>query len=573
MFLALIAGCKSTQLSNPHSGGTDLDYKTQKVFEKAYFEANKQKVLNNKEEALKGYMSALEINPKSHAAMYQCAKLLYQLEKFPEALSYAQQAVKTSPKYNHWYYGQLAQFYSKFGKYEQSADVFSEMVLYEPGERSNYTEGASQYYNAKKYDRAEALLRQMQTKFGIERESSTRLDFIYSATNQRNKAVEVMEQLSETYPDDLQFKGYLSETYMRAGLEKKAIVVLQEILEQDSSVGKAYFALYTIHNEAGRDEQAMLYLKHAFTTDDITLQQKLQAVSSYFNGLKRDENTKTDILELSDILLENYSTDVEPYVLRADIYATLNDFNKAREYTRQAITKDPSNYGLWGKLLNANLRLGDSKQQVVDVEEALMLFPNVPELYINLGFAYLDLSNLNKALETADEGLEIALEKSDKAQLYLCKATVFGRQGKHDKEDEVFEKILNIHPFNSTVLNNYAFSLAERKIELPKADSLINIALRLEPSNPFFLDTKGWVYYARGEYQMAIKLLEKCIAIDPKNPEYYRHARAVYEALGNQSMVNEMNRKLEELDDQERSNSTFHIFSSSGRLQIQKDSK
>ena len=549
ILLASLAGCKSSLLSIPSSGDKYLDYETQKVFERAYFEANKQKVLNNKEEALKGYLSSLEINPKSHAAMYQCAKLLYQLEKFPEALAYAQKAVNTNPEYNHWYYGQLAQFYSKFGKYEESAKVFSEMVAHEPGERANYTEGASQYYNAKKFDEAEALLKQMQTKFGVERESSTRLDFIYSATNQREKAVEVMEQLAETYPEDLQYKGYLSETYMRAGLEEKAIAVLQDILNQDSSVGKANFALYTIHSEAGREEQAMVHLKKAFKTDDITLQQKLQAVSSYFNGLKRDEQTKTDILELSDILLENYATYVEPYLLKADIYATLNDFHKAREYTREAIAIDPSNYALWSKLLNANLRLGDSKQQVVDAEEALMLFPNVPELYIDLAFAYLDLGDLTKALETAYEGLEIALEKSDKSQLYLCKATVFGKQGKHDKEDEVFENILSINPFSSTVLNNYAFSLAERKKELPLADSLINIALRLEPSNPFFLDTKGWIYYAKGEYEMAIKLLEKCIAIDPKNPEYYRHARAVYTALGNQSMVNEMNRILEELND------------------------
>jgi len=546
--VASLVGCNSTELAM-HSGKRDLDYKTQKAFEKVYFEANKQKVLKNKDEALKGYFSSLEIYPESHAAMYQCAKLLYQLDKFPEALLYAQKAVNNNEEYNHWYHGQLAQFYSKFGKYELSAAIFSEMVVNEPGERTNYTEGASQYYNAKSFDKAEAMLKQMQAKFGIERESSTRLDFIYSATNQQDKAVLVMKKLSETYPEDLQYMGYLSETYMRAGQEEKAIQVLNEILHQDSTVGKAHYALYTIHAEAGRNEKAMGHLKESFKTDDITLQQKLQAISTFFNGLKRDENTKSDVLELSDILLENYPTDAEPYVLRADIYATLNDFHKAREYTRKAIDKDPSDYALWSKLLNANLRLNDSKQQVVDVEEALELFPNLPELYINLAFAYLDLDNLDKSIETADQGLEIAFEKSDKAQLYLCKATVFGKQGKHDKEDVVFENILSINPFNSTVLNNYAFSLAERKKDLSKADSLINIALRLEPSNPFFLDTKGWVHYAKGEYEMAIKLLKKCIAIDPRNPEYYMHSKAVYEVLGNQSMVNEMNRKLEELDD------------------------
>jgi tetratricopeptide (TPR) repeat protein len=526
-----------------------MSYATQKAFEKVYFEANKQKVLNNKEKALNGYLAALETNPKSHAAMYQCAKLLYQSEKFPEALSYAEKAVAASPKYNHWYYGQLAQFYSKFGKYDESAAVFSEMVANEPSVRANYTEAASQYYNAKKFENAEALLKQMQTRFGIERESSTRLDFIYSATNQREKAVAEMKKLVETYPDDLQYKGYLSETYMRAGQEEEAMKVLEDILRQDSSVGKAHFAMYTIHSEAGRGELAMSHLKESFKTDDISLQQKLQAVSTYFNGIKRDEKTKIDILELSDILLVNYPLDVEPYLLRADIYATVLDFEKAREYTRKAIDIDASNYSLWSKLMNANLILNDSKQQVTDVEEALGLFPNVPELYISLAFAYMEMNELEKALETADQGLEIALEKSDKSQLYLCKATVYGKKGDHVKEDLVFEDILRISPFNSTVLNNYAFSLAERKKDLNKADSLIDIALRLEPRNPFFLDTKGWVYYAKGEYQMAIKLLEKCIAIDPKNPEYYIHSRAVYEALGNQSMVNEMNRKLKDLDE------------------------
>ncbi|MFT4996445.1 MAG: hypothetical protein ACI9BJ_000946, partial [Flavobacteriales bacterium] len=39
-----------------------LDYQQQKDFEKVFFEANKQKVLNNKEKALELYIKSLTLN-------------------------------------------------------------------------------------------------------------------------------------------------------------------------------------------------------------------------------------------------------------------------------------------------------------------------------------------------------------------------------------------------------------------------------------------------------------------------------------------------------------------------------
>ena len=64
--------------------------------------------------------------------MYEVAKLYYQLEKYNDAMYWAKQAVDNSNDFNHWYSGQLAQFYNKFGKYQESAEVFAYMVEKEP---------------------------------------------------------------------------------------------------------------------------------------------------------------------------------------------------------------------------------------------------------------------------------------------------------------------------------------------------------------------------------------------------------------------------------------------------------
>ena len=120
--------------------------------------------------------------------MYQLAKLYYQANKSNEALYWAEKAVAQSP-YNHWYSGQLGQFYSKYGKYTESANVFAEMVVEEPEEKQNYTETAGQYFNAKNYNQSVIYLKKMQERFGIEPESSTRLEYVYSALGKTDLAV------------------------------------------------------------------------------------------------------------------------------------------------------------------------------------------------------------------------------------------------------------------------------------------------------------------------------------------------------------------------------------------------
>jgi tetratricopeptide (TPR) repeat protein len=538
-------GCKSSLVGVAKVD--DLDYKTRKAFEKSFFEANKQKVLNNSEKARELYHRSLTLNPESHATMYQLAKLNYQLDRYTEALVFAEKAVRTSPSYNHWYYGLLAQYYNKFGKYQKSAEVFIQMIENEPDVKENYTESANQYYNAKQLFKSIEVLNRMQSHFGIEKVSSTRLDFVYSALGDKDKAVLEMEKLVAAYPDDIQFKGYLSETYVKAGKKEKAVALLERIIDEDSSVGKAHYALYSLKRDVDKDKEAVNHLKEAFKYDDLSLLQKMQAVTVFLNDFKKDSSLKADLFDFSEILASNYPNFIEPYIFKSDIYGTMGQYDSARCYTRKALSIDPSEFQLWSKLLGANALLNDVDQQIEDTEEALTLFPNVIALYVSLSYAHIEKKDYTKGIKIADEGLDVAVDKRDKVQLLLCKASAFDKQEMYQAADKNFDKVLKMNPFNAMVLNNYAYSLANRKIKLEKADSMITTALRLEPSNPFYLDTKAWILYGKKKFEQALKVLNKCMQLDPKGKDYYTHAIACYVALENTNMANEMQQKLDKL--------------------------
>ena len=526
-----------------------LDYQQQKDFEKVFFEANKQKVLNNKEKALELYIESLTLNKQSYAAMFQVASLNYQLDRFNEALYWAEQAVKNSESYNRWYYGQLAQFYNKFGKYTESAQLFSSMIENEPDVKENYFEAANQYYNAKEFEKAIAVLKGMQETFGVEMESASRLEFVYSAVGQGDKAVEAMEQLVSEDPSDIRSRGFLAETYLKNNQKEKSIETLQGIIKSDPEIGKAYFALYSIYEEDGNYSLAFYNLKESFKYDDVSLQQKMQAASIYFSTLNRDTVRKNLLFSLSDILLEKYPSNVESHMLRSDLEIAVSEYSEARSNVKNALKIEHDEYKLWSSLFNLNTRLDDNDQQIIDTEEALELFPNVAEIYASKGYAFINLGEFDKSIDIANQGLEIAVTKGDKINLLLCQASAYSKLKKFDRAEEKFETALALNPYNPVVLNNYAFNLAERKVNLDKADTLINLALKLEPRSPFYLDTKAWVLYGKKEYEQALKILNKCMVIAPESTEYYKHAKEIFETMGNQTMVNEMQIKIDELNE------------------------
>lgn len=536
-------GCGSSK--SVSKSGNQLDYKKQKAFEASYFSANKEKVLGNNEKAIELYTKALDIHPESHASMYQLAKLFYKDKKYNEALYWAEKSVATSPKFNHWYSGQLAQFYNKFGKYDKSAAEFAKMVEKEPNVRQNYTEAASQYFNAKMTDKAISYLKLMQERFGVELESASRLDYIYSSIGKKDKSVDVMEELVESDPYNIQYLGFLAETYMNAGYTEKAINTLNKVLSLEPETGKAYYALYTIYSDQNKKELALKNLKESFKYDDISLKQKLQSVTPIFSRIKGNEEARNLLLELSDILLDDYPTELEPYMFRADIHGTVGQHELARKYVRKALEIDNTDFRLWGKLLDLNTHLEDDKAQLAAVDEALEIFPNMPQLYVAKGMAYLGAKEYQKAIDITDEGLDIAVNKEDKAQLLQCQASAYSRLKNYIKSDKTFDKILELNPYNPTALNNYAFNLAERKVRLDEADSMINIALKIEPNNPYFLDTKAWILFGKKDYKQALKILDKCMEIDPKNPEYYRHAKEIFLEMGNETMARDMQDKID----------------------------
>ena len=73
------------------------------------------------------------------------------------------------------------------------------------------------------------------------------------------------------------------------------------------------------------------------------------------------------------------------------------------------------------------------------------------------------------------------------------------------------EKVLELDPNHSDALNFVAYSLAEEGRQLERALSMVNRALSVRAGDPYYIDTRGWIYYQMGDYQQALRDLRHAV--------------------------------------------------------------
>lgn len=78
-----------------------------------------------------------------------------------------------------------------------------------------------------------------------------------------------------------------------------------------------------------------------------------------------------------------------------------------------------------------------------------------------------------------------------------------------------FRKVLEVQPDNAIALNNLAYLLTSEGNRTEEPLRLAQKAVELQPQNPEFEDTLGWVLYNRGIYPTAVKHLELAAAKKP----------------------------------------------------------
>jgi len=413
------------------------------------------------------------------------------------------EAVQVNPKVvDHVILGSL---YESQGDFIRAIHEYNQALLYDSCNAAIFESLADNYLEVGEWESAGRVVQKALKQAGETRELLTLLGEIQFQLDQLEDARITFQSLVEQYPDDLNGWNNLAALYVRLGNHLKAVECYDEVLRLNGPRMEILVRQATILGLAKEYELAIsVYNKMAEIEpgDDL--------IPFTIGGLYLEVGDTTRADSIFEIASSLAPFKRQYWEIRIRLAIIMDDTTKALSLGEKALVNIPNDVDMLGFVASAY-----TLYKIYDQSETLLL--KAVELdtagvghLISLGFLYHELKRWNDA-------------------------------------EEIYRTGLEIEPGNALLNNNYAYFLAESGRQSREANQrfeeamiYVNVALELEPDNPSFLDTKGWLLYLVGEFEQAITFLEQAAIATPGNPEVLDHLGEAYFAIGDREQANMM---------------------------------
>ncbi len=355
-------------------------------------------------------------------------------------------------------------------------------------------------------------------------------------------SIAAMESSYAANPDDPIRQIDLGALYQLAFQMEKAATLFHKALGHQPTNTTLYLALGDMYFARAQDEKALEVLAKGYTHADAP-----ESLTDYLHQQVRRFISKGELKRAIHglELLAQWSEDD-----RAELEYMVGELHIARNAISDALAAFYRTIEHPRAPAAAYLRLGAILIEKEDAEEAIRimhtgneLFPNLVSFPFALGGLYAEEGQYEEALLAYENAVRIAkqedlYEKPDLASenmgknLLIAMAAAQERLKRFDDAAQTLQTVLEKHPDSHLAMNFLAYMWAELDKNLDEAYALSQRSLEMEPENGAYLDTLGWIYYRKGEYEKALTYLELAREQLGSDPEIILHFGDVYAAKG-----------------------------------------
>ena len=461
-----------------------------------FHKAVREKMTGNYAEAKKLFKECVGIYPHDDAVYFALGEIAMRQKLKSEALEYFQKAQEIDPDNIH-YTEQIAYLHLEKTNFEEAVKHLKKLVEHEPRQVNwRYAYGQAQLY-ARDYEGALETFNKFQDQMGPVPEVTMIKVDLYRTLGKDEKVEEELLLLKKTFPNDLEVLKTVIGYYEEIGEQEKAILLIEELVEQEPENGVAHFILAKNYMEKGNIKSYFESLKVVAKSEEIEIQDKLLLSQSAF---ELDNSFDTSVYEVTLALAKTHPEEGKLLALHGEALTNLGKSKEALEFYRASVNAEPSEFRLWTNLLAFESAYKEYTALYVDAQEAMALFPSLPFVYFAAAEGAMYLNKLNEAIDFLELGeLYIISDDEQSAKYAMRYGEIYFRKDELKKGVDYFEKALELAD-NNSIKESYAFHLALKDHNLKKAIKIVEDLMNesLNKSSTYyrigfvFMKNKDW---------------------------------------------------------------------------------
>jgi len=374
--------------------------------------------------------------------------------------------------------------------------------------------------------------------------SHTLLGKAYLLSDQVPLARESLEKAVTYDSKAWEAQRLLARLDVNEGNPEKARERLNALLQEQPRDLKALgmlLSLQTANQDWGHTTHTLQQIREAGATPYAT-----EMTEAQLHMAKKEWDQARTIFER---LSQSHPEDPAPLFGLVQIDLKQENQQKAKTRLTDILSQDPKNAYARGILGEILVLQRDIQAAAKEFQQAYTLKPTWATPWLNHATIQIAQGKQEEALDILRTGVQV---NPRAIELRMLLATSLTDSGKTDRAIEEYEDILAQNPKASVAANNLATLLTDLKGDPSSLERALVVTEGFDTAdeNPFFLDTRGWIYHKMGRNEEAIRIIKRALAKAPNHPVLNYHLGMAYYQLGNSQEAHAYLTKAVEADQQ-----------------------
>lgn len=404
-------------------------------FDNNFYESLKQKGIENYDKAIESLDKCLVLEPNNPVVFFELGKNYLAQKKYPTAYSYFEKVTEIDSK-NRWAWVGMYDVCYETKDYNKAIPIVEKLIEF----KDEYKEDlVSLYMNTQQFDKALELINQLNETVGkSEKRELYKADILKDAKYQSAEKFNLLEQIKK-YPKEESNYIALIYMYSQSNQEEKALEIAQKLEAAIPTSDWAQVSLFKFHLNNNDGEKAVKAMNIVLSSSKIDSKIKHRILNEFLIFTTTNPQFETDLDKAITYFDDDKNVDVAKEI--GKFYFLKSDWIKAKKYFEQQIKNHSEDIEIQKLLLQTYIELQDFRALSEKADELIQYYPTQPDLYYFSGLAQNQLGNFKKAKEALEAGLDFVIDDTVlEINFYLQLSQAYEGLGDLKKKESYFTK-------------------------------------------------------------------------------------------------------------------------------------
>lgn len=403
-------------------------------FETNFYEALKQKAIENYDKAIVSLDKCLLKQPNNPEIHYQLGINYLNLKNYVEAENAFQKAVDLEPK-QRWYWNGLYDVYYQTKNFNKSISIVEKLVIFDANMKEDLV---SLYMNTQQFEKAKSVIEDIESKGTLTKAMESYQMQIQSMQKGAPPKVTDLETAIKNNPKLEQNYIDLIYQYSTTNQEGKAFETALLLEKEIPNSDMAHVSLVKFHINANDISKAIESYKRVVKSSKIDFKIKHRVLNEFLIFATKNPQLLTEID--NTLMYFDASSGMDVNKELGKFFYNKNNFELAQKYMEKSSSNDIEAIDLLLNIYDFNKQF---EKMTKKAEEYIDLFPTKANLYYYAGKGNNNLKNFKKAKDFLEMGIDYVIDDSN-LEAGFCKQFILCADGLSDaKMKQTYQKRLD----------------------------------------------------------------------------------------------------------------------------------